>query len=149
MIQGGDPKGDGTGGQSVFGPTFEDEINAKSYGLDTKKLSDLAKGQPIPAELQKLSLQQYYEKQGYTYSTTLTSLPMKRGSIAMANHGPNTNGSQFFIVQGDNLTWLEGKYTVFGMVTGGMDVVDAIAGVGRDAQNKPLQPVTFTVTVQN
>ncbi len=149
MIQGGDPDGNGKGGVSVFGATFEDEINAQSYGLDKKSLSDLAKDQPIPDELKNLTLQQYYEKQGYTYNDKLQSLPLKRGSVAMANRGPNTNGSQFFIVQGDNLTWLEGKYTVFGTVTSGMEAVDAIAGVERDQQDKPLEPITFTAEVKN
>ncbi|MDB4978246.1 MAG: peptidyl-prolyl cis-trans isomerase [Candidatus Peribacteria bacterium] len=147
MVQGGDPKGDGTGGESVFGPTFEDEISALSYSLDKKTLADLAQGQQIPPELQKMTLKAYYEKQGYVYNNTLKSLPMNRGAIAMANRGPNTNGSQFFIVQGENINWLEGKYTVFGKVTKGMEVVDTIAQLQRDENNKPLQPVTLSVKV--
>lgn len=148
MIQGGDPNGNGTGGESIFGPTFEDEINADSYKLNDKKIADLAKDQKVPDELKDMTLKQYYQSQGYTYNDKLQSLPMVRGAIAMANRGPNTNGSQFFIVQGDNISWLEGKYTVFGNVTQGLDVVDAIAGVDRDENNKPLQPITFTAEVQ-
>ncbi|MDD5751464.1 MAG: peptidylprolyl isomerase, partial [Candidatus Peribacteraceae bacterium] len=82
MIQGGDPNGNGTGGESVFGPTFEDEIQGND-------------------------------------------LPMERGMIAMANRGPDTNGSQFFIITKEGGTpWLVGKHTVFGKVTKGMDNVD-------------------------
>ena len=94
MVQGGCPRGDGTGGP---GYEFGDEPN----------------GQGIV-----------------------------RGALAMANRGPNTNGSQFFIVTADACPWLDGKHTVFGRVTGGMDVVDAISNVPRDGGDRPLQPVT-------
>ncbi|HVZ67283.1 MAG TPA: peptidylprolyl isomerase [Patescibacteria group bacterium] len=86
VIQGGDPSGNGTGGESIYGPTFEDEITPTS---------DLYKA-------------------GYV-----------RGTLAMANRGPNTNGSQFFIIKKD--TPLNPAYTIFGKVTSGMDVVDQIA----------------------
>ncbi len=104
MIQGGDPTGDGTGGRSIYGPTFEDEEN---------------------------------------------DLPMVRGTLAMANAGPDTNGSQFFIVQQDSPFLKRGPavYTTFGIVTKGIDVVDVIANVPKDMNDKPLRPVTFTVTV--
>ena len=142
MIQGGDPEGTGTGGESVYGAMFEDEINAESYGLDTKKLSDVAEDE-LPENMKNMNLQQFYEAQGYKYREDLESMPMVRGAIAMANRGPATNGSQFFIIQGKATPWLEGKHTVFGMVTEGMDVVDAIAGVPTGAGGKPLEPVTF------
>jgi cyclophilin family peptidyl-prolyl cis-trans isomerase len=98
MIQGGCPKGTGTGGP---GYEFEDEIN------DHK---------------------------------------IVRGALAMANAGPNTNGSQFFIVTADDAFWLNGKHTVFGRVTSGMDVVDQISEVDRDARDQPKTPVTMKIT---
>lgn len=103
MIQGGDPVGDGTGGSSIYGETFEDEQN---------------------------------------------DLQMVRGALAMANRGPNTNGSQFFIVQAEATPWLQGRHTVFGKVTQGLDIVDAITAVERDVNDKPTVPVTYTVEVK-
>lgn len=113
MIQTGDPKGDGTGGESAWGGTFADEID---------RTSPLYKG-------------------GY-----------KRGSVAMANGGPNTNGSQFFIVQKDFP--LHPGYTIFGRVTRGLEVVDAIVDVpatrGLDGNmSKPVTPpVMKKVTIE-
>ncbi len=109
MIQGGDPSGNGTGGKSVFGDTFADEIDASS---------DL------------------YKKVGY-----------KAGVIAMANRGPDTNGSQFFIMDADYP--LSPDYTIFGHVTKGEDVVHAIAKVDRGSNDMPKTPVTFKMTVSN
>lgn len=103
MIQGGDPNGDGTGGTSIFGESFEDESN---------------------------------------------DLQMVRGAIAMANRGPNTNGSQFFIVQAEGTPWLQGRHTIFGKVVEGMDVVDAIAAVPRDANDAPNDPITYDAEVK-
>jgi cyclophilin family peptidyl-prolyl cis-trans isomerase len=100
MIQGGCPKGTGTGGP---GYEFEDEIN------DHKVV---------------------------------------RGALAMANAGPNTNGSQFFIVTIPEAGWLDGKHTVFGKVTGGMEVVDALEGLPTDARDKPREEARIeTLTV--
>ncbi|MDD3896894.1 MAG: peptidylprolyl isomerase [Candidatus Peribacteraceae bacterium] len=145
MIQGGDPLGNGTGGESIWGGSFEDEINAKSYNLHKQLLRDMT-DENLPAELAKMTVKEYYEKEGYQYDNSLKSLPMERGAIAMANAGPNTNGSQFFIIQrGEGTPWLEGKHTVFGKVTAGMDVVDAIAAVERNAGDQPLEPVTYTM----
>ncbi|MGI9659387.1 MAG: peptidylprolyl isomerase [Gaiellaceae bacterium] len=93
MIQGGCPKGDGTGGP---GYKFDDEDN------------------------------------GYK---------LIRGALAMANAGPNTNGSQFFIVTADACPWLDGKHTVFGHVTGGMKTVEAIEAVETDGGDRPQTPV--------
>jgi peptidyl-prolyl cis-trans isomerase B (cyclophilin B) len=93
MIQGGDPRGDGTGGP---GYTFEDEPNQHR---------------------------------------------VERGALAMANAGPNTNGSQFFIVTADSCPWLDGKHTVFGRVVEGMDVVDKISRLSKDARDRPDDPV--------
>jgi len=95
MIQGGCPRGDGTGGP---GYEFEDEPNGR---------------------------------------------PVVRGVLAMANRGPNTNGSQFFIVTAEECSWLDGKHTVFGRVSAGMDVVDEISNVERDGRDRPREPVTL------
>src|SRR5262245_30254415 len=104
MIQGGDPSGDGTGGESAWGGTFEDEIKPDST----------------------------LYRDGY-----------KRGLVAMANAGPNTNGSQFFILQQDYP--LPPSYVIFARVTSGMTVVDALAetptSLGADGgMSKPLTP---------
>jgi peptidyl-prolyl cis-trans isomerase B (cyclophilin B) len=95
MIQGGCPRGDGTGGP---GYTFADEPNEHRVA---------------------------------------------RGALAMANAGPDTNGSQFFIVTAEACPWLDGKHTVFGRVTEGMDVVSAISGVPKDSRDRPTDPVVI------
>lgn len=126
MIQGGDPNGDGTGGESIWGHPFEDEFTDQLFNL--------------------------------------------RGALSMANSGPNTNGSQFFIVQNKNMPkryiremepagypkeiihaykqggtpWLDGRHTVFGQVIDGMDVVDEIAKVKKDKADKPLKDVVIS-----
>lgn len=124
MIQGGDPTGTGMGGESIWGKTFEDEFHPELFNL--------------------------------------------RGALSMANAGPNTNGSQFFIVQMPHVPsdmvqqmedagfpkevieayskhggtpWLDGRHSVFGQVIEGMDVVDNIAKVETDFQDKPLEDV--------
>lgn len=125
MIQGGDPKGNGTGGTSIWNHLFEDEFSRELFNL--------------------------------------------RGALSMANSGPNTNGSQFFIVQNKNMPkryikqmepagypkeiihaykqggtpWLDGRHTVFGQVIDGMDVVDEIAKVKKDKMDKPLEDVVI------
>jgi cyclophilin family peptidyl-prolyl cis-trans isomerase len=91
MVQGGCPKGDGTGGP---GYEFEDEPNDH---------------------------------------------PIVRGALAMANRGPDTNGSQFFIVSAEACPWLDGKHTVFGRVSDGMDVVDRISELPRDGRDRPTE----------
>lgn len=107
MIQGGDPVGDGTGGESAWGPTFADEIDADSPLYRT----------------------------GY-----------RRGVVAMANAGPDTNGSQFFILHQDYP--LPPSYVIFARVTGGMDTVDALANTpttrGSDGDmSRPLTPLVI------
>lgn len=110
MIQGGDPlsKTDdprvGSGGP---GYTFADEINPKALGLSE-------------------SVVQQYEARGYQYRDDLRALPVAVGAIAMANSGPDTNGSQFFIVTIQDQPHLNGLHTVFGKVVEGMDVVRSI-----------------------
>lgn len=102
MIQGGDPLGEGYGGESIWGGKFDDEIDRDS---------ELYAG-------------------GYA-----------KGTVAMANAGPNTNGSQFFIMHVDYP--LPPSYTKFGRVLEGQEVVDAIANVPRSPNDKPLEPVTM------
>lgn len=125
MIQGGDPDGRGTGGESIWGEAFEDEFSTEAFNL--------------------------------------------RGALSMANAGPNTNGSQFFIVQKPDMPadmlgqmeqadfpvevieaykeggtpWLDGRHTVFGHVIEGMDVVDEIAGLPTGMQDKPVNDVVI------
>jgi len=74
---------------------------------------------------------------GYTFEDEFNDHKVERGALAMANAGPNTNGSQFFVVTTDAAPWLDGKHTVFGRVTGGMDAVDSIEGTDTDAADKP------------
>ena len=80
---------------------------------------------------------------GYTFEDEINERPVVRGSLAMANAGPNTNGSQFFVVTADACPWLDGKHTVFGQVTSGMDVIDAISAVDRDSRDKPRDDVVI------
>ena len=105
MIQGGDPTGTGSGGKSIWGKSFNDEIVPKLV----------------------------FDKEGL---------------LAMANSGPNTNGSQFFITLAPT-TWLNGNHTIFGKVIKGMDVVKAIGKVAKNSQDKPLKDVVMeSVTIE-
>ena len=78
---------------------------------------------------------------GYTFEDEFNDHKVVRGALAMANAGPNTNGSQFFIVTADSCRWLDGKHTVFGEVKDGMDVVDKLDGVSTDGGDRPTDPV--------
>jgi peptidyl-prolyl cis-trans isomerase B (cyclophilin B) len=80
---------------------------------------------------------------GYTFEDEHNDHRVERGALAMANAGPNTNGSQFFIVTTDSAPWLDGKHTVFGRVTEGMETVDAISDVERDRNDRPNDDVTI------
>jgi cyclophilin family peptidyl-prolyl cis-trans isomerase len=75
---------------------------------------------------------------GYTFDDEFNDHKIVRGALAMANAGPGTNGSQFFIVTTDAAPWLDGKHTVFGQVTNGMDAVDSIEGAPTGARDKPV-----------
>jgi peptidyl-prolyl cis-trans isomerase B (cyclophilin B) len=87
---------------------------------------------------------------GYTFEDEFNDHKVERGALAMANAGPNTNGSQFFIVTTESAPWLDGKHTVFGKVTEGMDVVDQISEVSRDARDRPRDDVVMeSVTVSD
>jgi cyclophilin family peptidyl-prolyl cis-trans isomerase len=86
---------------------------------------------------------------GYKFADEPVSRPYKRGILAMANAGPNTNGSQFFVMHADY--GLPPKYTIFGRLTGGEDVLDKIAGAQTNANDRPAQPVKIervTITEQ-
>jgi len=78
---------------------------------------------------------------GYTFEDEFNDHLVVRGALAMANAGPNTNGSQFFIVTADACPWLDGKHTVFGRVSEGMDVVGTIDAVETDGRDRPTTPV--------
>ena len=87
---------------------------------------------------------------GYTFADEFNARPLVRGSLAMANAGPDTNGSQFFIVTAPATPWLDGHHTNFGRVTAGMDVVDRIEGVEVNADKHPLTDVVVErVEVRN
>jgi peptidyl-prolyl cis-trans isomerase B (cyclophilin B) len=77
---------------------------------------------------------------GYTFGDEINDHKVVRGAMAMANAGPNTNGSQFFIVTKEAAPWLDGKHTVFGQVTGGMATIDAIEGAPTSAGDRPVDP---------
>jgi len=77
---------------------------------------------------------------GYTFEDEFNQRKVVRGALAMANAGPNTNGSQFFIVTIDAAPWLDGKHTVFGQVTAGIDAVDAIEATPTGRQDRPTDP---------
>jgi len=77
---------------------------------------------------------------GYTFEDEINEHKIVRGALAMANAGPNTNGSQFFIVTTDAAPWLDGKHTVFGQVSAGMDAVDAVEATPTDEHDRPREP---------
>ena len=77
---------------------------------------------------------------GYQFEDEPNQHGVERGALAMANAGPNTNGSQFFIVTTEAAPWLNGKHTVFGKVTGGMETVDAIESTEVDGSDRPVEP---------
>jgi len=129
MIQTGDPltRDDskkeqwGTGGP---GYKFEDEINPWYLGLDDQTIKLL-------------------QDQGYVYDRKLKSLKNTVGAVSMANSGPNTNGSQFFIITHSDQPHLDGRHTVFGKVIVGMDVVRKIAAVETDERDRPIEDIVM------
>ena len=80
---------------------------------------------------------------GYTFEDEFNDNKIVRGALAMANAGPNTNGSQFFLVTTDAAPWLDGKHTVFGHVVDGMEVVDKIEGAATDHNDRPRDDATI------
>jgi cyclophilin family peptidyl-prolyl cis-trans isomerase len=119
--------------RNILMPLFR-EMNINSQEeLDQRK-------KEVQARLDKLTLEEVYENMGYVYSEKGSKHPPVRGSLAMANAGPNTNGSQFFINLVDT-DWLTGRHTVFGKVVKGMEVVDKIGAVKVDSMQKPVKDV--------
>ena len=80
---------------------------------------------------------------GYQFEDEINPHKIVRGALAMANAGPNTNGSQFFLVTVAEAPWLDGKHTVFGEVTGGMDAIDAIEALPTDGRDRPTEPAVI------
>jgi cyclophilin family peptidyl-prolyl cis-trans isomerase len=78
---------------------------------------------------------------GYTFEDEINQHKVVKGALAMANAGPNTNGSQFFIVTTEEAPWLDGKHTVFGEVRDGMEVVDRIGTTETDGRDRPVEPI--------
>ena len=78
---------------------------------------------------------------GYEFEDEFNHHKIVRGALAMANRGPDTNGSQFFIVTTEAAAWLDGKHTVFGEVSSGMEAVDSIEGTDTGPQDRPVEPV--------
>ena len=120
---------------------FEPRFAARGATTPQQRQAALPK---VLADLKNVTIQQFHEKLGYVYDPALPAShrPVK-GSLAMANSGPNTNGSQFFINLGDTLH-LTGKHTVFGEVVSGLEVVVAIGAVPRGAGDRPTTPVSIT-----
>jgi len=119
----------------VLRPLFQKMGIGSQEDLDKRKAD-------VNVALAGLTLKQAYENMGYRYSTKGSGQQPVRGALAMANSGPNTNGSQFFINLVDT-PWLAGKHTVFGRVAGGMAVVDKIGQVPVTEQSKPTEDVTI------
>lgn len=142
IIQTGCLVGDGS---SNPGYTFEDEINADSLGLNEITVDDapFLKGfkERFPELFEKYkdkSIKELYEMQGYKYIPSVESVKNSKGTLAMANSGPDSNGSQFFINIADNPE-LDGKHTVFGQVVKGLKCIDRISSVKTDFLNNPSQ----------
>jgi peptidyl-prolyl cis-trans isomerase A (cyclophilin A) len=115
----------------------------KKHGIDPRDQATIrARAADLDKELQAMNLKQLYELMGYVYTEKHDSTPPNRGVIAMANSGPNTNSSQFFITVGD-APWLTGKHTVFGRVIEGMGVADALSELPTDAQGRTGTPIVI------
>jgi peptidyl-prolyl cis-trans isomerase A (cyclophilin A) len=125
--------------REILGP----RLAAKGLGPDSDPTA-LEAAFAIELEaLKRMNLRQLYEALGYRYRDDLpASSRLDRGRLAMANHGPSSGGSQFFITLGD-IPYLAGKHSVFGQVVAGMEVVEAIGRVQTGAQDKPLSPVVI------
>lgn len=97
------------------------------------------------AQLQRMSVKSVYENQGYRYNSSLSSRRIARGIVAMANSGPNSNGTEFFIALTD-ADWLTGRYTVIGKVVDGQDIIDTIGKIAIDpAQFSRLSTLIYSI----
>lgn len=123
--------------QIIVKPIFEKLKITSQETLDAKQKELQVE---LKKSMQTLSIKALYEGLGYQYDDKLTSFPMKKGFLAMANSGPNTNGCQFYINLKDN-HYLDGKHTVFGKVIEGFDVVEKIGKVKTGARDVPEEPV--------
>ena len=119
--------------QKIMMPIFEQLGIHSQQELDQKRAD-------VETRLGALTLKEAYENLGYSYSAKGSAHRPLRGVLAMANAGPDSNGSQFFINLVDT-DWLAGKHTVFGKVVAGMEVVDKIGAIKVDAQSRPVQAV--------
>lgn len=117
----------------VLAPIFNELNIGSQEELEQRK-------EEVNAKVYSLTVKDVFENQGYSYSEKGSSHYPKRGAIAMANSGPNTNGSQFFINLIDT-DWLKGKHTVFGNVVNGMEIVDKIGIANVDANSRPVEDV--------
>lgn len=125
----------------VLGPVFEELEISTQEELDSRAAE-------FQSRLLKLSVKDVFESMGYEYQIGIKSYEPLEGYLAMANSGPNTNGSQFFINLIDT-PWLIGKHTVFGKVISGMNVVEAIGNVATSTGNKPNQDIRInSITIQ-
>ena len=111
----------------------------KQMGISSQQQFE-KRQQEVQQRLKQLTLKTCYENLGYRYNETLKSHAPTRGMLAMANSGPNTNGSQFFINLVDT-PWLTGKHTVFGKVIKGMEIVDEIGETPVSSSSKPIKDV--------
>jgi len=119
--------------RNVLGPLF------RKMNISSQEELNRRKGE-VDKKLSALTVKDVFENIGYVYSKKGSPYPPKCGALAMANAGPNTNGSQFFINLVDT-DWLTGKHTVFGKVVGGMDVLDKIGEVEVGTNSRPVKDV--------